>query len=77
MGGLLILCSIKFFELAAHLWKRKGRICFRGDWVTDENDAAAIFQELSASPTSIHSANINLCYSAMPGNKTTQADAIR
>ena len=32
---------------------------------------------MSASPTSVHSANSNLAYGCLPGNKTTQADAIR
>eukprot|EP00973_Karenia_brevis_P015567 2130553-Karenia_brevis.AAC.1 len=63
--------------MAMHVSRRKGRVCFRGDWVTDENGAAAFIQELSAPPTSIHSANIHLCYGAMPGKKRIQADAIR
>ena len=36
-----------------------------------------MFQELSASPTSIHSANSNIAYGCIPGHGTTQADAIR
>jgi hypothetical protein len=57
--------------------KHKGRICFRGDNAKDEYGAIAIYQELSASPTAIHSANCNLAYGCIPGHKTTQADAIR
>eukprot|EP00973_Karenia_brevis_P007488 1013361-Karenia_brevis.AAC.1 len=63
--------------MAQAFWKREGRVCLRGDWVTDENGAAGVFQELSALPTSIQSANMILCYGDLPGNKTTQADAIR
>ena len=57
--------------------KYKGRICYRGDNTRDQNGALAVFQEMSASPTSIHTANSNLAYGLMPGNKTTTADAIR
>ena len=71
------ICSIKFAELDSAHQKYKGRICFRGDNVRDEDGAVAIFQELSANPTSVHSANSNLAYGCLPGNKTTQADAIR
>ena len=69
--------SIKFFERAKSFWKYKGRICYRGDAAKDQNGAYAIYQELNASPTSIHSANSNLAYGMLPGSATTQADAVR
>ena len=37
----------------------------------------AVFQTLSASPTSVHSSNINLFYGALVNNKITQSDALR
>ena len=37
----------------------------------------AVFQEMSATPTTIQSANSNLAYGCLPGHKTTQADAVR
>ena len=77
LGDLLTICSIKHFELSEIFHKWKGRICFRGDVVKDEEGAVAIFQELSASPIAVQDANANLAYGAMPGNKTTQTDAIR
>jgi len=77
IGDLLLLCSIKFFEMPEAYHKHKGRICFRGDNARDEAGALAIYQELSASPTAIHSANCNIAYGCIPGHKTTQADAIR
>ena len=49
---------------------------FRGDSVKDEGGAAAVFQEMSAHPTSIASTNMTLAYGCLAGNKTTQADAI-
>ena len=43
----------------------------------DAYGAWAVFQELSASPVAIQDANANIAYGAMPGNKTTLADAVR
>ena len=77
IGDLLLLCSIKFFEMPEAYHKHKGRICFRGDNAKDQFGASAIYQDLSAAPTSIHSANCNLAYGCVPGHKTTQADAVR
>ena len=57
--------------------KRKGRICFRGDIVKDQNGALAVFQEMSASPMVVQDANANIAYGALSGNKTTAADALR
>ena len=76
LGQLMTICSIKFAELSADQQKYKGRIVFRGDCVKDAEGQAAVFQELSAQPTSIHAANMNLAFGCLPGNKTTQADAI-
>ena len=76
-GDLLTLCSIKFFEKGPEWWKYKGRICFRGDNVRDQDGAPAIFQELSSSPAAIHSTNANIAYGLIPGNKSTLADAQR
>ena len=52
-------------------------MCFKEDNTKDEKGAHAVYQELSASPTSIHNANCNIAYGCLPGHKTTQADAIR
>ena len=53
LGDLLTTCTIKHWENVS-LHKYKGRICFRGDIVKDEDGAPAIFQDLSSNPTSIH-----------------------
>ena len=68
LGDLLTICSIKFSEMAQKFWKYKGRICFSGDCVRDQDGAAAVFQELSASPTSVSDANSTICYGLLQGN---------
>ena len=77
MGELLSICSVKYYERAPEYHIHKGRICFRGDCARDENGALPVCQELAANPTTIHTANSNIAYGCLPGNKTTQADAIR
>ena len=77
LGELMSICSIKFFERTVDHHKYKGRVCFRGDIVKDENGARAVFEELSASPTAIAAANANIAYGLLPGHKTSTADAVR
>ena len=77
LGDLLTICSIKFFERPENFWRYKGRICFRGDIVKDQHGAAAVFQELTAHPTAVQSANMNMAYGCFPGNKSTTSDAVR
>jgi hypothetical protein len=71
------ICSEKFAEMAEHLRVLKGRIVFRGDIVKDQEGAAAIFQDLAASPTSIAGINNNIGYGLFPGHSTTTADAVK
>ena len=54
-----------------------GRIVFRGDIVKDQEGAAAVFQDLAASPTSIAGINNNLAYGRIPGHTTSTADAVK
>ena len=77
LGQLMSICSEKFAELAEHLRVLKGRIVFRGDIVKDQEGAAAVFQDLTANPTSIAGINNNLAYGMIPGHKTTTADAVK
>ena len=77
MGELMSICSVKFSERAIEHHIYKGRICYRGDCARDEYGALAVYQEMAANLTTIHTANSNLAYGCMPGHKTTQADAIR
>ena len=49
-GRVMTIASIKFYELAKHLQKMKGRIVYRGDCAKDEEGAAAVYRELGANP---------------------------
>ena len=77
LGDLLTICSIKFFERGTEFWKLKGRICFRGDTVKDEDGAVAVFQEIGANPTAVQGVNANVAYGCIPGHSSSVADAIR
>ena len=77
LGDLMSIASIKFAEMAKQFWIMKGRCVFRGDCAKDEDGCLAVYQQLSANPTSISSANNNIAYGRLPGSKTTQADAIK
>ena len=76
-GQLMTIASIKFFELAKHLQKMKGRIVYRGDCAKDEHGSAAVYQELGANPTSVQGLNACVAYGSLPGNCSTAADAIK
>ena len=43
----------------------------------DQEGAAAVFQDLAASPTSIAGINNNLAYGRIPGHSTSTADAVK
>ena len=58
-------------------WRYKGRICFRGDIVKDELGQAAVFAELSASPTNVSATNACIGYGLIEGHKISCSDAIR
>jgi len=76
-GQLMTIASIKFFELAKHLQKMKGRIVYRGDCAKDEHGSAAVYQELVANPTSVQGLNACVAYGSLPGNCSTAADAVK
>ena len=76
-GQLMSLASVKFEELAKHLRKMKGRILYRGDCAKDERGAAAVYQDLGATPASIQGLNNCLAYGSLIGHSTTTADAIK
>ena len=76
-GKLMSIASIKFWELAKHLQKVKGRIVYRGDCAKDEEGAAAVYRELGANPTSVQGLNACLAYGSLPGNQSSAADAVK
>ena len=43
----------------------------------DEHGAHAVFQEISASPAGVHSANCTIAYGALPGHSCQTSDAMR
>ena len=54
VGALMIIVSIKGHEKHPSEWVVKARIVFRGDAVRDEDNQAAVFDEIAASaPTSL------------------------
>ena len=76
-GALNPICSIKHHEMPPDKHVYKGRITFRGDDVRDEDGAIAVFQELSASPTSIQDCNCAIAYGLFPGHSLTTGDAVK
>ena len=76
-GQLMTIASIKFYELAQHLQKMKGRIDYRGDCAKDEHGAAAVYQELRANPTSVQGLNACLAYGSLPGHSSSAAGAVK
>ena len=76
-GKLMTIASIKFYELAKHLQKMKGRIVYQGDCAKDQEGAAAVYRELGANPTSVQGLDACMAYRALPGHQTTTADAIK
>jgi len=77
IGNLMTICSEKFAEMEEAMRVLKGRVVYRGDVAKDESGAAAIYQNLTASPTSITAANANIAYGKIPGHRTSSADAVK
>ena len=77
IGSLMTICSEKFAELEEQFRVLKGRVVYRGDNAKDEQGALAVYQNLSASPTSVRGMNANVAYGRVPGHKTTSADAVK
>lgn len=64
-GKLNAIATIKFWELASHLHKKKGRIVFRGDCAKDKNGGgSARGNGRQPTPTSVQ--GLNACL-AWPG----------
>ncbi len=77
LGQLMSICSEKFAEMPPEFRILKGRIVYRGDIGRDENGIAAVYQDLTASPTTVQGLNHCLAYGSLKGNTVTQADAIK
>ena len=77
LGGFFETCTEKGSELPLGHPSRKfkGRVCFMGDQVRDENFNIAIFQELSSSPATMQAGKIADAYGLVRGNSCEQSDA--
>jgi hypothetical protein len=53
LGELMTLCSVKFDEMPEDQKILKGRIVYRGDIGNDQHGAAAVYQDISANPTTV------------------------
>ena len=77
IGRIFEICSIKGDELPEGHPQRKykGRTCFQGNNVFDENSDYAIFSEMSSSPASMEAAKVLDAFGSQPGFAKEQADA--
>ena len=78
IGALMVIVSIKGFEKPSNEWIVKARIVFRGDAVRDEENQAAVVDDIAASaPTSLGGLNLRVAYGLLDGNETTTSDCIK
>ena len=77
IGRIFEICTLKGSELPEGNPQRKykGRSCFQGNNVFDENSDYAIFSEMSSSPASMEAAKILDAFGSQPGYSKEQADA--
>ena len=76
----MVIVSIKvfFFGKPSNEWVVKARIVFRGDAVRDEENQAAVVDDIAASaPTSLGGLNLLVAYGLLDGNETTTSDCIK
>ena len=62
LADLSAICSEKHVELEPQFRALKGRVCYRGDAARTADGKIAVYQTLSASPTSIVAANAIIAY---------------
>ena len=78
IGALMIIVSIKGFEKPPEEWTVKARIVFRGDAVRDEENQAAVFDDISASaPSSLAGLNFVVAFGLLEGNSCSTSDCIK
>ena len=76
MAELLTLCGVKHIELEPHQQK-KGRIVYRGDYVTDASHNIVLFDDTATSPTALTSLNLTFWFGCRKGSTLTFSDAIQ
>ena len=73
IGSLVVIVSIRGYEKPSSEWTVKARIVFRGDAVRDEENHAAIFDEIAASsPASLGGLNFQVAYELLPSQNIHQ-----
>ena len=78
IGSLMVVVSIKGVEKPSNEWIVKARIVFRGDAVRDEENQAAVFDDIAAlAPTSLGGLKLTVAYGLLDGNETTTSDCIK
>ena len=75
-GNVIELCSIKHYELKLEDPDYKGRVCFRGDVVKNEEGVHAVFSEQGTSSAHMASTKFLDVIARLPGNKGEDADAV-
>ena len=77
IAELLTLCGIKHYELSPECHKYKGRIVYRGDYITDESHNIVLFEETATTPTALTALNLTLWFGCLKKHTTTCSDAVQ
>ena len=77
IAELLTLCGIKHFELGPQHHKYKGRIVYRGDYITDASGNQVFFDDTATTPTGLVGLGVTLFYGLRPGHATSCSDAVQ
>ena len=77
VAELLTLCGIKHFELGPQHHRYKGRIVYRGDYVTDASGNQVYFEDTATTPTGLVGLGVTLFYGLRPGNSTSCSDCVQ
>ena len=74
----MVIVSIKGYEKSPAEWSIKARIVFRGDAARNEENQAAVFDELAASaPTSLGGLNLVITFGLLDGHTCSTSDCIK
>ena len=77
IGSLMSIVSKKGFEKPTENWIVKARIVFRGDAVKDEENRAAVFDDIASSaPTSLGGLHLIVAYGLLGGHQTSTSDCV-
>ena len=77
VAELLTLCGVKHIELEPHQQKWKGRIVYRGEYVTDASHNIVLFDDTATSPTALTSLNLTFWFGCRKSSTLTFSVAIQ